>query len=459
MKKNIFLLLVIILNTTSLYAQRQNDTSYKRNSFDISSNLFTTPEVTQFQKATFFESNNYTGKIDLKIPIYDVKYGEISVPVYLTYNSGGIKVDDIASDVGLGWSLVAGGSIIRNIKDIKDDTFTPGRYGRSDWDIGWESYQFASEVGYFRKIDEIYKSHVSVGLLEGDFDELAKVDSSPDLFYISAPDVSSSFYLKNNKDLTQFTPIQLSGKELLFNSTSTGILNVDQIGFDNRTIRGIEGLHRILSYGGNPMGTPIQIKDHHRYGKHDFKQFEFKNTNGSYYKFDQVDIVESVPNVLNLGKSIFGLPSIYAETRFGYKSYPTTWHLSEIKDFNNKKVEFKYDTYANSYIKKTREKSNDIYRGAYNPYGSRNWNEGCSFGLYPRFRYRDRNGLTWGEVNEQHYKAQEFYSVQRQRNKIKQIKWENNTIDFVYSTNRKDDPNEKSLDEIIVKSGNEIIKK
>ncbi|MGV0752402.1 RHS repeat domain-containing protein [Empedobacter brevis] len=459
MKKNIVLLSLIILSINKLSAQQQNTTNYKRNSFDIASNLFTTPEVTQFQKTTFFESNNYTGKIDLKIPIYDVKYGEISVPVYLTYNSGGIKVDDVATDVGLGWSLVAGGSIIRNIKDIKDDTFTPGRYGREDWDIGWEPFQFASEVGYYNKPEDIFKSHVSLGHVEGDFEQLAKIDASPDLFYISAPDVSSSFYLKNRENLNEYNAVQLSGKELLFNPTFTGSLNVNQIGFDNRTIRGIEGLHLVMSVGGNPIGTPIQIKDISQYGRHDFKQFEFKNTNGSYYKFDQVDIIESIPNVLNLGKTMFGLPPMYIETRFGYKSYPTTWHLSEIKDYNSNKVEFKYDNYANPYVKKTREKSNDSYRYVYNPFSSGNNTNNCDIGLYPTFKYKNSHGITSGEVDEQHYKAQEFYSIQRQRNRIKEIKWENNVIEFIYSKNRKDYPNEKSLDEIIIRNGNNIIKK
>lgn len=461
MKKNIILLSVLFLGINYVNAQQVDNTNYKRNSYDISSNLFITPEVSQFQKSTFFESNNYTGKIDLKIPIYNVKYGDISVPIYLSYNSSGVKLDDISSDVGLGWSLIAGGNIIRNIKDVEDHTFTIGSYGREDWDIGWEPFQFASEVGYHRNIGEVFNSNPSSGHIEGDYEELAKTDASPDLFYISAPNVNSSFYLTKKANLNEYNAVQLSGKELLFDTPNIGSLEVDEIGFDNRTIRGIEGLHNFMSTGGNPIGTPIQIKDHYRYGFHDFKQFEFKNTDGNRYKFAHVDLIENIANVLNLGKSVWGIVPAYLTTRFGYKSFPTTWHLSEIKDFNNNKVEFNYDKYSNPHIKRTREKSNDSYRYLYNPFNDGNSSTNCNIGLYPTFK-EIRNGViisNSGEVREDHYKAQEFYSIQRQRNRLSQIKWENNTIDFVYSLNRKDNPNEKSLDEIIVRSGSTIIKK
>src|SRR5437868_6312844 len=50
-----------------------------------------------------------TGVPDISIPIYTVSSHGINVPVSISYHASGIKVQDIASPVGLGWVLNAGG--------------------------------------------------------------------------------------------------------------------------------------------------------------------------------------------------------------------------------------------------------------------------------------------------------------------------------------------------------------
>ena len=161
--KNIYILFPsLFLSINIINAQNTTDpTNYKKDHLEKIESLFTTPEVTQLHKSTFFENNFYTGKIDLKIPIYDIKYGELSVPIFLTYNSGGIKLDDIASNVGMGWSLNTGGSIIRSIKDIEDNLYELGYYGLNDWDLGWVTYAFPSKVGFNRNVHEITNNNAS----------------------------------------------------------------------------------------------------------------------------------------------------------------------------------------------------------------------------------------------------------------------------------------------------------
>lgn len=46
-----------------------------------------------------------TGVPDINIPIYTIRLGDFSLPIRLAYHSSGIRVDDVASIVGLGWSL------------------------------------------------------------------------------------------------------------------------------------------------------------------------------------------------------------------------------------------------------------------------------------------------------------------------------------------------------------------
>ncbi|NVO11006.1 MAG: hypothetical protein HXX16_13680 [Bacteroidales bacterium] len=65
----------------------------------------------------------FTGTPNINIPLYEYKTKNLSVPISLNYNSNGIKVDQIETNVGLGWSLNAGGVISRIIRDKPDEKY------------------------------------------------------------------------------------------------------------------------------------------------------------------------------------------------------------------------------------------------------------------------------------------------------------------------------------------------
>ncbi|MBB6240540.1 YD repeat-containing protein [Pedobacter sp. AK013] len=71
------------------------------------------PEAAALGKYGDVPVSLFSGLPDVSIPIYNFKIGDITVPIKLSYNAGGIRVDDIATNVGLGWSLNAGGVISR----------------------------------------------------------------------------------------------------------------------------------------------------------------------------------------------------------------------------------------------------------------------------------------------------------------------------------------------------------
>jgi hypothetical protein len=50
-----------------------------------------------------------TGVTAINIPIYTLKENGINIPISISYHASGIKVNDVASCVGLGWTLNAGG--------------------------------------------------------------------------------------------------------------------------------------------------------------------------------------------------------------------------------------------------------------------------------------------------------------------------------------------------------------
>lgn len=73
--------------------------------------LVQSPRATEMNKFGYYPTNLYTGLIDISVPIYTINYKNIQVPIELKYHASGIKFDDVDTGVGLGWTLIAGGTV------------------------------------------------------------------------------------------------------------------------------------------------------------------------------------------------------------------------------------------------------------------------------------------------------------------------------------------------------------
>lgn len=62
-----------------------------------------------------------SGTPNINIPIYDYSSANLHLPISLSYTTSGLKVDEIASRVGLGWALNAGGVITRTVHCSVDE--------------------------------------------------------------------------------------------------------------------------------------------------------------------------------------------------------------------------------------------------------------------------------------------------------------------------------------------------
>lgn len=79
------------------------------------------PTAAAFARYGEIPVDHSTGVPKIEIPIYTLKAGNLTLPITFSYHASGVKVKDIASEVGLGWVLNAGGVISRTIMGKPDD--------------------------------------------------------------------------------------------------------------------------------------------------------------------------------------------------------------------------------------------------------------------------------------------------------------------------------------------------
>lgn len=90
----------------------------------------TSPDNSALIKNIENNMNYYDGTLQIQIPLYTLKEFDLEVPISLMYKTGGIKIEDVATSVGLGWNLSAGGKITRIIKRNPDEA-SDGYFNKS----------------------------------------------------------------------------------------------------------------------------------------------------------------------------------------------------------------------------------------------------------------------------------------------------------------------------------------
>ncbi|REC41836.1 RHS repeat domain-containing protein [Chryseobacterium pennipullorum] len=138
----------------------------------------------------------HTGLVDISYPIYEIKTPGLTIPINLSYFSRGVRVDEIGSYVGIGWSLNYGGMISRQIREGADEEGTFGYLNNKIYDNFFTNNTKRVEV--VRSMQTLSPND--------------KYDFAPDQFYFSIADYSGKFIFDRNdkKPLQQpFTDIKI----------------------------------------------------------------------------------------------------------------------------------------------------------------------------------------------------------------------------------------------------------
>ncbi|SIS72221.1 hypothetical protein SAMN05421786_1011241 [Chryseobacterium ureilyticum] len=122
-RKILYLVPALYLNTAAslLYGQ----TLWRNPAIqDIQNIQVNKPEIGKLNDLTVSDDNVNlsTGELSPNIGLTEIKTKSLIDPIILSYKNGkGIRVNDISSDIGLGWDIGAGGSITRKVNGFPDD--------------------------------------------------------------------------------------------------------------------------------------------------------------------------------------------------------------------------------------------------------------------------------------------------------------------------------------------------
>ena len=193
MKKTIILFLALLAGFASVKGQ---DDEIK-----LPTVIPPSPEVAALLKFVDIPISQYTGATQMPIAMGTLAKGSIQVPISINYHSSGIRVDEVASRVGLGWALSAGGVVSRTVMGKADE----------------------GDLGYFSSdIDEFFLSNGNPNedfeCIESDSDPVAiarfeklkrlatgQSDAEPDLFNYSLPNgKSGKFLFDRNRVIHKF---------------------------------------------------------------------------------------------------------------------------------------------------------------------------------------------------------------------------------------------------------------
>ena len=288
--KRSILVVSILLELTSTAQQA---------SLPHSANFAASPSIASLAQYADVPVSYYSGRPNISIPLYTIETDNFSLPIQLSYNASGIKVAQEASNVGLGWSLFAGGAITRQTRGAYDfSTFTPLGYfyNRENYD-----YPLNDMLNYNQVLQNVqthprlsYPIYGSIPLPKHER------DAEPDLFYYNFAGFSGKFIL-----------------QAISNGEGKGIL-LDRK--DNLSI-----YFKILG------GTKI---------------FTIKDGQGIQYEFSLVEKSENWSNS--------GLTSSANDHSYQPRITEDSWLLTKIILFNGEAINFKYKSDGlNGYVFKS----------------------------------------------------------------------------------------------------------
>jgi hypothetical protein len=142
------------------------------------------PEAAELGKYGNVPVSLFTGTPKISIPLYELGANKLSLPVSISYNASGFKPQDIATWIGLYWSLNAGGAVTRSAignPDIPENYFSKGAVSLPPVNDIYANYDLISQM---RK---------------------AEWETQPDIYYYNFGNLNGKFFIKPDQTVFKKT--------------------------------------------------------------------------------------------------------------------------------------------------------------------------------------------------------------------------------------------------------------
>jgi len=273
--------------------------------------------------STFSPSVNLsTGTASIGLPLASIQGHSMRIPVSMGYQSTGIRVNDVASYLGLGWGLQSGGVITRIVRGLPDDEFEynnsskkyikKGYSGVGSWHI--------SDKGSADDITQLLNADPQTFAGSQVYDrikhmEKKKWDSEPDIYIFNFMGRTGRFILDENKQ-----PILIPKQDLQIYHILPA-----SVGF-------------ISNYDHSAWVITTSDGTNYVFGS---TAFTLNNTSVGLYTEKSNYKIETPGLGIQLSSPNAGAPLIPAQTTT--YSYTSSWYLNEIISPNgNTEAEFAY---------------------------------------------------------------------------------------------------------------------
>jgi YD repeat-containing protein len=302
-----------------------------------------TPEANSLIKYVDVPVNYSTGVINYSIPIHNIKLKNLTIPITLSYQSTGLKPSEVASNVGLGWELSAGGKIVQNTVK-QNDINVPGP-GSDFWNLPNDrDFKLPLPASDLFFGTNPYSQHEldSIRAPGTDYFMFTQIDdynseTQPDLFYYSTPNKSGKFFFGSNFETKQ---IPFGKENIIYNTNNNTFEIID--------LDGVKYIYNIVTENFNSTtNTCVTIPVFNGSSRNNsftyyLAQIVTPNNETVEFIYDTVKY-----NLANDKDYTRYYHSFYggAEKVTSYYSEITTKVLSKIKVNQDYEVEFLYNKY------------------------------------------------------------------------------------------------------------------
>jgi YD repeat-containing protein len=331
--------------------------------------------------------DKFRGEINIDIPIVSIKEDGYTFPISLHYSANGLKVDETASEVGLGWQLSVPASIKRSVHGLPDEApyngyLSSGMDNLHNMIVTNTLDQVLFDSQYWNSQPSI-PSGTNGGALvrssedpniDPQFFELMLIsnninDGLPDEFTYNTGLSSGKFVFSNNGSIIQ---IPKTTNIIIFNNT-TGDWKYSSFEITDRD--GIKYIYNINDYENTIRNWSIRGEDQYKSGA-----FIQSRLNG-------VNSIQAIED-----------------------DYVIEWHLSKIILPNSREINLSYESEEIRYFSSI----NETYFNSHE-------------------QLTNNDGLSQQKVNSS------YSTITQHKNRLTSILWSGGKIEFVKSANKRID--------------------